>query len=317
MSFVTSIIHQLVPLLVPLLLVAAFALAAPAVREGYGALRALRVRARSRAARAAIDALTVLAGTAVAAAAEEVRNLKDPTKPGTWTRAVGLSIRDRVIGEVMHLGRDVIAQLRGLGMLDAEDIEQLLERLVESQVERLRRIAPTLPGAELTVDDLAEVIPPALPAPSAPAGRPASLRGATIAAPVAPPADTSPPSSAQRGFARPLFLAALLFVLLLPLLIGCEHVREGVMRVAPGVPSPSECVPDSQRCNGTVPEVCADSNLDFTRWWPSLPRRADGTQRVCSAGCLVTDAGVATCAPAIPANPFTTDASVTAEGGAL
>ena len=255
----------------------------------------------------------MLAGTAVAAAAEEVRNLKDPTKPGSWDRAVALSIRDRVIGEVMHLGRDVIAQLRGLGMLSAEDIEQLLERLVESQVERLRRLAPTLPGGELRADDLDDVVPPELPAPSAPTSRPAALRGATIPVSVAPPAD---PSS-QRGFARPVLLAVVIFLALLPLFVGCEHVREGVMRVAPGVPSPSPCVPDSQRCAGPVPEVCAASNLNQTRWWPSLPRRADGTQRECSAGCVVTDAGVATCAPTIPANPFTTDASVRAEGGAL
>ena len=73
---------------------------------------------------------------------------------------------------------------------------------------------------------------------------------------------------------------------------GCPAVREGVMRVTPGVPDPSGCAEGAQRCSGSVPEVCSASH----RWWPALPRRADGTQRVCAAGCAVTDAGVAVCA---------------------
>ena len=73
---------------------------------------------------------------------------------------------------------------------------------------------------------------------------------------------------------------------------GCEPIREGVMRVTPGVPDPSGCVDGTQRCNGSVPEVCSASH----RWWPALPPRADGTQRVCAASCAVTDAGVAVCA---------------------
>ena len=97
---------------------------------------------------------------------------------------------------------------------------------------------------------------------------------------------------------------------------GCDPIREGVMRVTTGVPEPSACVPDSQRCAGAVPEVCSQSSMGNTRWWPSLSLRADGTQRVCSNGCVVDDAGVAGCASPIPGNPFA-DASVTSEGGAL
>lgn len=97
------------------------------------------------------------------------------------------------------------------------------------------------------------------------------------------------------GLARVgLRLAALVIVagVVGALTCGCPAIREGVMRVTPGVPDPSGCTDGAQRCNGSVPEVCSASH----RWWPALPRRADGTQRVCAAGCAVTDAGVAVCA---------------------
>ncbi|MEZ4395174.1 MAG: hypothetical protein R3A48_29185 [Polyangiales bacterium] len=79
----SNFIHAFGPYLFPLFLAAALALAASVVREGYRILRAVRARARTRAAKGALDALTVIAGTAVAAAADEVRTLKDPTKPGS------------------------------------------------------------------------------------------------------------------------------------------------------------------------------------------------------------------------------------------
>lgn len=122
-----------------------------------------------------------------------------------------------------------------------------------------------------------------------------------------------PPSNGQSGRAH---LGALVVLLVVGLgagavTNGCDPIREGVMRITPGVPSPSPCVPDSQRCAGAVPEVCSQSSMGNTRWWPSLSLRADGTQRVCSNGCVVDDAGVAGCAPPIPPNPFA-DASVSA-----
>ena len=50
---------------------------------------------------------------------------------------------------------------------------------------------------------------------------------------------------------------------------GCEPLREGVMRVTPGVPDPSGCVADTQRCNGPVPEVCSATDRKSTRLNPS------------------------------------------------
>jgi hypothetical protein len=65
-------------------------------------------------------------------------------------------------------------------------------------------------------------------------------------------------------------------------------VREGVMRVTPGVPSPSGCAANTTRCNGNVPESCSASG----RWWAVTPS-GEG----CVGVCLVSDAG-AYCAPA-------------------
>ena len=99
------------------------------------------------------------------------------------------------------------------------------------------------------------------------------------------------PRAAERGSARP---GALLVVVVLALgaylVVGCRTTREVVMRAAPGVPDPVGCVAGTQRCDGQVPQVCSASG----RWWPSLPVRPDGSQRVCGA-CVVED-GVAGCA---------------------
>lgn len=162
-----------------------------------------------------------------------------------------------------------------------------------------------------TLDVIAEVLP------NLPGAINRAVRGAGLPSIFAPPSAPTPPSNGQSGRAQ---LGALVVLLVVGLgagavTNGCDPIREGVMRVTPGVPEPSVCVPDSHRCAGAVPEVCSQSSMGNTRWWPSLSLRADGTQRVCSNGCVVDDAGIAGCASPIPGNPFA-DASVT-EGGAL
>lgn len=100
------------------------------------------------------------------------------------------------------------------------------------------------------------------------------------------------PRAAERGHARPgalLVVVVLLWAGLAVELQGCRTTREVVMRAAPGVPDPVGCVAGTQRCDGQVPQVCSASG----RWWPSLPVRPDGSQRVCGA-CVVED-GIAGC----------------------
>lgn len=91
-------------------------------------------------------------------------------------------------------------------------------------------------------------------------------------------------------------VGALVVAMLLSLVMGaavyaCTPAREAVMRVTPGVPAAVNCTPDTQRCNGTMPEHCSSSG----RWWPSLSRRADGSQRQCARGCSMDASGVASC----------------------
>lgn len=302
-----SFIQQHSTFLIMLALFAASLFAVPILREAYRLLRAARVRVRSRAARAAIDALTAVTAAAVAGAAEEVRNLKDPSRPGAWTRDTAARIRERVIEEVLSLGGAFVRELTALGVVDAGSVYGLIEKLVEEQVERLRRLGPVV--TELRVEDLAEVA-----APLAPAAKVLSpYRGSTIVTPSAPPPPPSAPSvdlsrasvapaphggraGSQGGFARLTALALVLFVILTPALlaiVGCGPARETVMRAAPGVPDPEECAPGAWRCRGEVPEYCSDSH----RFWPSLARNADGSQRVCRAGCAINDAGVGVCLP--------------------
>ena len=73
--------------------------------------------------------------------------------------------------------------------------------------------------------------------------------------------------------------------------LGCHPVREGIMRVTPGVPSASGCVAPASRCEGAVPVVCSASG----RWWPATPASAP-----CPSGCVVDDGpdGGAYCAGA-------------------
>lgn len=75
---------------------------------------------------------------------------------------------------------------------------------------------------------------------------------------------------------------------------GCPFVRDVAMRAAPGVPDPVGCVAGVQRCASGVPVVCSAT----AREWPTLPRSASGEPRTCAPGaCVVSDAGVAYCAP--------------------
>jgi hypothetical protein len=86
---------------------------------------------------------------------------------------------------------------------------------------------------------------------------------------------------------------------------GCGPTRELAMRATTGVPDPTDCQPLAQRCaetpGGVVPVVCSPVEVPGSnrrREWPMLPRTADGRQRVCAHGCLVTG-GLAHCAPAV------------------
>ena len=118
----------------------------------------------------------------------------------------------------------------------------------------------------------------------------------------APPAPRPPaaPSgrSGEAGRASPAALALAAFVGLLGLVFvglalqGCPRAREAVLDTqSPRV----GCVALSHRCHDGAPEVCSAAG----RWWPALPPRDDGSPRRCAGGCVVSDAGIAHCAPEV------------------
>ncbi len=81
-------------------------------------------------------------------------------------------------------------------------------------------------------------------------------------------------------------------LLVLVLAAACGPARDALLAATPGVPPVSGCTTGNYRCNAGVPEACSASG----RWWPALPRDAQGVQRQCSAGCALGDGGVAHCA---------------------
>lgn len=107
----------------------------------------------------ALSLLTSLAGTLATAVADEVRTLKDPTKPGTWTSDDKAKIKARVLNDLKAFGGSAIEQFKQLNGVSTDSMDALLDRLVEQQVEVLRtKAAPMLAV-------LAPMEPPALPAP--------------------------------------------------------------------------------------------------------------------------------------------------------
>lgn len=131
---------QLLPYLFAALAILFFFLAVPASLHGLAWLRAKRVAQNSLAARLALEALEGLAATIVAAAASEVADLKDPTKPGVWNAAAAARIFQRAVYDLAHVGGQLVADLRTLQHLTPQAVEALLEAAVEGQVSKLRAV---------------------------------------------------------------------------------------------------------------------------------------------------------------------------------
>lgn len=142
--------HLLNDMLLPLLLKAvATILAALTV----AVVNALRKRIRDKRVAEAFAFLTTLTAQAVMAAAEEVRTLKDPTKPGSWTDAEKRRVRDGVVAKVCAIGGPAVDVVkRELAGGNDGHLFDLLRDLTEAQVEDLRAKSLThaLPAAAVT-----------------------------------------------------------------------------------------------------------------------------------------------------------------------
>ena len=145
----------------------------PLARAKVLALRAYRARQTADATgldelakRAAIDALTAIAAQLVLSVEGEVRDLKDPAKPGVWNPAVdGPRFLRRVVGDLWDLGGTSLAQLRALQGLSIEQLTRLLERIAEAQVQKLR--AQPKPSTGATPAELAALVAEILRDPTA------------------------------------------------------------------------------------------------------------------------------------------------------
>lgn len=99
----------------------------------------------------ALKFLTTTAGTLVMASMEEVRNLKDPLKPGTWGPEEAKRIKDRVLGVLKSLGARAIQELQEAHGFNLATVEALLDSLIEEQVEALRRLSDKTPPTTINV----------------------------------------------------------------------------------------------------------------------------------------------------------------------
>lgn len=234
-------------------------------------------------------AVTLLAYGAAGVVADitqhTVEALKDPTKPGKWDAVAGAAARLRAIEllrSLYPLAVDFVLRV----LRDPKKVDELLGTLVERAVVDLKSQSGGASGAALELTRRDDTTAPR-----------ASLVPSAI-----PPRDNGQRGSAS--FGAMVYLLAVVFigvggavcVLSTP---GCGPAREAVMRAASGVPDPSNCTPETWRCHGTTPEVCSSSG----RWWPSLPRREDGSPRTCLDGCSIDGNGVAGCGDADGGTP--------------
>lgn len=131
-------------LLLPLLLKAAATILTALC---VAAVNLLRKRIRDKRVAEAFAFVTTLTAQAVLAAAQEVRTLKDPLKPGKWTDDEKRRVRDSVIAKVTTTGGPAVALVRReLAGDDDGHLFNLLRDLTEAQVEDMR--AKSLPIAQ-------------------------------------------------------------------------------------------------------------------------------------------------------------------------
>jgi hypothetical protein len=303
----------------PILIVLAIALVSiallPLARAKVLALRAYRARqsadekgAAAIAVGASLDALTALAATLVLTTEAEVRDLKDPSKPGSWNPAVdGPRFLRRVVTDLWHLGGDSLTQLRALQKLDIASTTQLLERIAEAQVQKLRAPAPIATTA--TPAELAGLVAEILRDPTAtPLQAPTLAMGAPVFDPSLTQDVTEASRAVQRAVAerpandpsqrgsislRALFVLLVFAVALGASLAGCPNWN----RPACGHGGQYSCEHDQ-------PQYCAAATGELT---PIGDEPCSAQGRVCA----LDDAGVARCAR----RPTLADAGLDPDGG--
>lgn len=248
---------QILPPLVQL-----FGLAVGLVVSFYGARILAGIQAKVTNQRAA-DALTFVTRQVTAlvlAAADEVRDLKAPDKPGQWTASIARSVRDRVVTDALRLAPGAIAELRRILGLDEAGLRKLLTQITEAQVESLRREASF--GASL-VGAVGPVIP--------------AVEPSKVPAAVVP----LPRDNPQSGRAS-------LSLLVLLVIVGALALVGAALTGCPTYQRPACEVPGTYRCAGDRPQYCAPSKM-----WTTAGSTVCGPAEACE----INAEGVAHCNP--------------------
>jgi len=166
---------------------------------GAWLMRTINARVKNRTASEALQLVTATVAAGVASAYQTtVADLKDETKPGTWTAAIGQSLKRQVVDNAKRLAPEAVARLAATG-LDPARLEVLLGQLVEQEVLKLKATAPVaLTAARL------DTVTPEAPAPTAaaaaaPAPAPSPAAGAGAAFGAAAGLDVEPSVPAWTG----------------------------------------------------------------------------------------------------------------------
>lgn len=105
---------------------------------------AIRKHVHNKLAASAFEAIVSTAATVVASASQTVvEDLKNPERPGTWDDNQAALVKAHVMRDLKQLAAKPIEELKSLRSLDAESVQKLLDRLVESQVGQLKPKPPS------------------------------------------------------------------------------------------------------------------------------------------------------------------------------
>jgi len=134
------------------------------------ALYAIQKRIKNREASDALQELVSTTALCVADAEQRVvRDAKDPTRPGTWSAALGAEVKAKVLEDVKQIAAVAIQTLVTTGKIDASKIDMVLERMIEQHKLSLSQSAATAS---------ASIPPPAAAPVPAPAPAPADAKAA-------------------------------------------------------------------------------------------------------------------------------------------
>jgi hypothetical protein len=111
--------------------------------------------------RQAAEYLGTLASTTIGALAKEVRDLKDPNKPGVWDEDTQRALKLRAIRAIRQIGMKELEIVTGAAKGSAS-IDQFLDSLVEAHVEFQK--PPVIVGEPIEADPAPAPAP--APAPS-------------------------------------------------------------------------------------------------------------------------------------------------------